>query len=326
MIMRFAGVLLLMLAGQPAVADAGAAPYAKVAKYRGDALAAVSLTFDDGYPGQVETAIPILDARGFRATFFVHTDNVKLTWAANWDAWRAAAEKGHEVGSHSKSHLRLTQVKSPRLLRSEIEGSADLIEQQVGVRPISFAYPFSDSNAALRRHVLDAYILDRSNCRIWGGDGFAADNGIRQIEQAVEKGSWFVCMMHGVDEVTFQPITGTAFAGIVAYLDAHRDTVWTDTYGNVGRYIRERALANVKFRSVTDAGFDVRLQLPEREPRVELLTVPLTLMIALEGHKGTEIKAYCLDKQQPTAISRDGSYVLVDVVPDGQWIQVFWGH
>jgi len=127
-------------------------------------------------------AIPLFDAHGLHGTFFVHTDNIKSTWASTWKAWKVAAAHGHEVGSHTKTHSDLAQVQNARQLRNEIDGSADMIEQNIGICPISFAYPFSASYDAVRRQVRSVYLLDRSDCRMWGGQGFGADDGTRYIE------------------------------------------------------------------------------------------------------------------------------------------------
>ena len=315
----------LYLAGA-AFASESQRPYVKLARFKGDALCAVSLTFDDGYPSQIEKAIPIFDKYGLHATFFIHTDNIKDTWASSWDAWRDAAATGHEVGSHTKTHVDLTQVSIARKLRNEIEGSADLIEQRLGIRPISFAYPFSASNDTIERQVRAVYLLDRSDCRMWGGEGFGVDTGIGNIEQAAEKGTWFYCMMHGIDEVSFRPITATALEGIAAYLAEHRDTIWTDTYGNVGRYIQERTHTDFKFRDVTHESFEVRLSLSDDLPFRESLTMPLTLMVALDGRDGNLVKAYRGDESLPVLVSRDGKYVMFEALPDGEWNQIFWGN
>jgi peptidoglycan/xylan/chitin deacetylase (PgdA/CDA1 family) len=315
----------ILMAGSVLASEIVEPPYVSVAKFQGNAAAAVSLTFDDAYPGQIEKAIPILDAKGLRATFFVHTDNVKSSWVSNWDAWRAAAANGHEVGSHTKSHLMLTQVRHTRQLRNEIVGSADLIAQQMGgVRPISFAYPFSDFNDSVQRQVRNAYLLDRADCRMWGGEGFDADSGIRTIEQAVKKKSWFYCMMHGVDEASFRPITSKAFAGIVAYLAQHQDSIWTDTYGNVGRYIKERTVADIKIKDVSPESFSVRLLVPADEPSRESLTVPLTVMVALDGREAASVRAVRKSESLKVSLSRGGDDVMLNVIPDGEWITVIW--
>jgi len=325
--MRRGWCLLLGLSvGLSAMANDIARPYVKIAKFKGDAVCAVSLTFDDGFPSQIEKALPILDKHGLLATFFLHTDNVKDSWSANWDAWRSAAATGHEIGSHTKEHLDLVHVTSARQLRSEIKGSADLIGQRLGIRPISFAYPFSSSNDKVEREVREVYLFDRSDCRIWGGEGFDADVGVMTIKKAVEKEEWFFSMMHGVDDVSFRPITESDFAKIVEYLAANRDTIWTDTYASVGRYIREKMYAEFKFREVTRRSFELRVALPNDVPHRELLTVPLTIMVALDGRDWQLMKAYQGDDAIPVSVTRNGKYAILDVVPDGEWVQVFWGN
>ena len=319
-------LVIVLLMGRTVSAVEEQRPYVEVARFQGDALAAVSMTFDDAFPSQIEKAIPLYDKYGLHATFFVHTDNIKSTWASTWDAWKVAAATGHEVASHSKTHPNLTQVKSARRRRSEIKGSADLIEQNIGIRPISFAYPFSAANDAVQRQVRDVYLFDRSDCRMWGGQGFGADTGIRNIEQAVKNGTWFYCMMHGVDEVSFRPITAKALAGIIAYLAAHRDTIWTETYGTVGCYVRERTLADLKYKAVSTTSFEVRLVLPKDVASADKLTIPLTLLIALDEHNGAATKAYRGGAEVPATLSRDGKSILVDVIPDGTWTKVVWGQ
>ncbi len=326
MIQRKWCLLLGLSIALSAIADEVARPYVKIAKFRGDARCAVSLTFDDAFPSQIEKAIPILDKHGLHATFFLHTDNVKDSWASNWDAWRVAAVAGHEVGSHTKTHPNLTHIRTARQLRSEIEGSADSIEQRVGIRPISFSYPFSAATDAVERQVREVYLFDRSDCRMWGGEGFGADTGIKTIEKSLEKEEWFFCMLHGVDEVSFRPITATALAGIVEYLAANRDMIWTETYGTVGRYLREKTQADIRFRQVTGSAFQIRVTLPADLRFRDSLTVPLTLMVALDGRDCGLVKAYCGDDVVPVSASRDGKYAIFDVVPGGEWVQFFWGN
>jgi peptidoglycan/xylan/chitin deacetylase (PgdA/CDA1 family) len=317
-------ILAIWLTLWPLVSNAR--PYVKLARFRGDAKAAVSITFDDGYPGQVDRAIPILNEHDLRATFFLHTDNIKDSWSANWDAWKSAIEEGHEVGSHSKTHPDLTHIRNSRRLRDEIEGSADLIEQKLGVRPVSFAYPFSADNDVVRREVLRVYPLDRSNCRIWGGDTFSVEDAVRNIDQAVEKGEWFYSMLHGVDEKTFSQISSSVFEGIVAYLDKNRDTIWTDTYGAVGLYMMARRLTEIRFKDIEKDSFCVRLSLPEDVTHYDRLTIPLTVMVELGAQDGSLAKVYCDDRELPSSVSTDGKFLLFECIPDGSWVQINWGE
>ena len=300
-------------------------PYIQFTEFKGDAIAAISMTFDDGLPSQLKKAIPILDKHGLNATFFIHTDNIKPTWASTWDAWLPVVKSGHEVGSHTKSHPALSELSNSRRIRDEIEGSADLIEQKLGVRPISFAYPFSDVNDVIRRKVRDEYFIDRDSCRMWGGAEFTAADGIESIEKAVEKGAWLYCMMHGVDDSSFRSIVEKEFAGIVEYLAENRETIWTDTYSNIGLYTRERILVDLKLKNICKGGFMLRLDIPKDVRFRKYMNKPLTLKIDLDGRDVKLVKVYQDDKVVMTSIARDGKSFLMDIIPDSKWVQVYWG-
>src|SRR5207249_12279244 len=61
--------------------------------------AAVSLTFDDARPIHLDVAVPELNKRHLRGTFFVPVS--KLT---RLDDWRKVLLQGQEIGNHSLSH------------------------------------------------------------------------------------------------------------------------------------------------------------------------------------------------------------------------------
>src|SRR5690606_41321149 len=86
--------LVLAGAGPAAADDAFAWPQGQ--------RAAVSLSYDDTLPTQLDVAIPALDRHGLKGSFY-------LTLAAEpmrerLDAWRAAARNGHALGNHSLLH------------------------------------------------------------------------------------------------------------------------------------------------------------------------------------------------------------------------------
>jgi peptidoglycan-N-acetylglucosamine deacetylase len=72
--------------------------------------AAVSLTFDDGLRSHREIVLPMLEARGLRATFYVNPvgseDDPRLAvpWIDRLGLWREATAAGHEIGNHSLLH------------------------------------------------------------------------------------------------------------------------------------------------------------------------------------------------------------------------------
>ncbi|HEX8742087.1 MAG TPA: polysaccharide deacetylase family protein [Thermoleophilaceae bacterium] len=142
--------------------------------YRGlparEALAApgggrvVAITFDDAYRSVLELAKPILDRHGMRASVYVPTDwagrEEPMRWPGidqwlggphereltcmTWDQLGSLERDGWEVGSHTRSHPRLSRVEDDGALRDELEGSRRACEAALGRPCESIAYPYGD--------------------------------------------------------------------------------------------------------------------------------------------------------------------------------------
>ena len=122
---------------------------------------AVSLTFDDGCTSHYSLGIPVLNERGFKGTFFIVTDYVD-----DWDAWRDAANMGHEIGSHTMTHPYLTTLSLSQVW-DEMEGAKTEIDAQItSQKCLSFAYPFGDLNSNVESIAQNVYIGARG---IWCG-------------------------------------------------------------------------------------------------------------------------------------------------------------
>lgn len=71
---------------------------------------AISLSFDDGLPSHLDLAIPQLDRRGLRGTFYLNPrghedgDSRRPSWADWLAQWHRAHAAGHELGNHSLAH------------------------------------------------------------------------------------------------------------------------------------------------------------------------------------------------------------------------------
>ncbi len=125
---------------------------------------AVALTFDDGFVNFLSHAAPVLSASGLPYTIFVATNHVggRNNWGGrtqpgipdlplmSWSDLAALAGHGMSVGAHTRSHPDLTTLNDASLM-DELAGSADDVEQHLGIRPLSFAYPFGAWNARVRR-------------------------------------------------------------------------------------------------------------------------------------------------------------------------------
>jgi hypothetical protein len=64
---------------------------------------AVSLTFDDGTPNQLQKVVPALDEFGLRGTFYLTPRGAN--WRERLAPWVDVAAAGHEIGNHTLSHI-----------------------------------------------------------------------------------------------------------------------------------------------------------------------------------------------------------------------------
>ena len=129
----------------------------------GPSRAAVAITFDDANANVFELAYPVLAEVGAPATVFVPTrypsTDECLAWPGldhwigtryerelrcmSWTQLGELAANGWEVGSHTVSHPRLTQLDDARLLE-ELRDSRRSCEDRLGYPCRAIAYPYGD--------------------------------------------------------------------------------------------------------------------------------------------------------------------------------------
>jgi peptidoglycan/xylan/chitin deacetylase (PgdA/CDA1 family) len=121
----------------------------------------VHITFDDGFTCVLEHAAPILEDHRFPATMFALSD--KLGSVNDWMTCRGYPERtilsadglkslesaGFTIGSHTRTHARLTDL-SPEDAVDEITVSRSRLEEQLGHAIDFFAYPFGAFNQSVR--------------------------------------------------------------------------------------------------------------------------------------------------------------------------------
>lgn len=121
------------------------------------------VTFDDAYRS-VLAALPPLESLGVRATVFASPafadeggvvdpgavgEEGEETRSLDWDGLAGVAERGHEVGSHSLTHARLTELSDAELAQ-ELVVSRERLEVRLG-RPCRYvAYPHGDHDRRVR--------------------------------------------------------------------------------------------------------------------------------------------------------------------------------
>ena len=118
---------------------------------------AVALTFDDGFANFAIEAAPLLLHNALPATVFVVTDRVGQDnrWRGSsegvpslplmdWETLGRLRQQGVSMGAHTRTHPRLTDAKTD--LVGELRGSAEVLERELGERPVGFAYPYGAFN------------------------------------------------------------------------------------------------------------------------------------------------------------------------------------
>lgn len=104
----------------------------------------VVLTFDDAARSHYDVARPILQARGFGATFFISEG---WDFATNkrdsmtWEQIRALHDAGFEIGNHTLGHQAVADGAALEALPAQLAGIAERCREHGIPAPTSFAYP-----------------------------------------------------------------------------------------------------------------------------------------------------------------------------------------
>ena len=110
------------------------------------------ITFDDGYDDGYTYALPILQAHGYSATFYVIPGRFDKTAFLTSDHVRALAAAGMDIGDHTLNHVSLGK-RALAAVEYQVAAAAARIAQVTGQWPSSFAYPFGRMSPAARQGV-----------------------------------------------------------------------------------------------------------------------------------------------------------------------------
>jgi len=227
--------------------------------------AAVSLTFDDARPSQLDNGIPILDKYGIQATFYVVPGNMEQ----RADEWKQAAAEGHELGNHSLTHPctgnfafasdKALEGYTLEAMARELDEANRRIQEIAGVRPKTFAYPcgqtFVGRGLDTRSYV--PLVAERFLAgRLWlsedannpafcdlaqvlgmesDGKSFAEIKTL--IDKAVQDGSWLVLAGHDIGPPARQTTLATTLEAFCQYARNHTDEIWVAPVQEVAGYI-----------------------------------------------------------------------------------------
>ena len=237
-------------------------------KWPNGAKAAVSLAYDDALNSQLDTALPVLNRYGLKASFYLQLSNpsVNLRMAE----WRRAALDGHELGNHTLfhqcsasaaerdwvlahrdlDHVSVAQVKDQAIVANTMLYAID------GRRERTFTAPCGDLKADGQEY-LPAIAAEFVAIKAGSGSGVAASMQeldpyavpvlapvgltgkqlIDIVKLAASRGTMVNFTFHGIGG-DYLVESAQAHQELVAYLAEHRDLYWTDTFLNIMRHVK----------------------------------------------------------------------------------------
>lgn len=164
----------------------------------------VALTFDDGPSSSLTPqALDILKRNNAHATFFVLGENAER----NKPILARAAAEGHEIGSHTYSHIKMTSVSDDRICR-ELERTNAAIQEATGRLPQVMRPPYGAVNARLVDMVYQNYgmssVLWDVDTRDWQHPG--VDVVVQRAVGGAKPGS--VILLHDIHASTLAAVEG----------------------------------------------------------------------------------------------------------------------
>ena len=242
-------------------------------------LAALSLTFDDSRDVHLDVAVPELNKRHLRATFFLIVSKTTRI-----DDWRRVQLQGHEIGNHTVSHEHAADL-SKAGEELQIEDARKFLDSNFNSDIITFAYPYAEVSPGLM------YWAKRYDFAARGGRGDGSAVYIESdvlpdwynlpsqpsytrydaatykgwIDKALSLKAWTTLQIHGIGDPStgFEPIPRNTF---IAFLDdvraAEARGLWVAPFGEVAAYFRAQKILEAVQPQVTTGEQKFKWQTP----------------------------------------------------------------
>lgn len=202
----------------------------------------LSITFDDGLRHAAEVACELLEPHRMPATFYVVTGWVEPMRAAvrepcnvgrshgDWRLWRQVHGSGHEVGSHTFSHVNAGGKKAmlmPWSIGSEIEQSFADLQREVPQSSYTISMPWNAATARSERHVRrrfsgcrlgarlaynDLDNMNRFRLESWAPSPTTSDADLERAVTAIPENGWLILQFHSFDDEGWEPVTRARFS------------------------------------------------------------------------------------------------------------------
>jgi peptidoglycan/xylan/chitin deacetylase (PgdA/CDA1 family) len=259
--------LLGLLSGPSALAQSPGPSY----PWPGGARAALSLSFDDARPSQVDVGAPLLDRHQVKATFFAIPGAVEQ----RRDGWKKVVASGHEIGNHSLDHpctgnfpwARAKAIEDYTLegMSRQMSDANRRLRELLGVTPESFAYPcgqtfvgrgldtrstvplvagmFVAGRGWLGEGPNDPAFCDLAQLLGMEMDGKDFEQVRPLLDQAREAGAWLVLAGHEIGPEGYQTTRVAMLERLLPFVRDPANGFWVAPVGAVARHIRQHRAA-----------------------------------------------------------------------------------
>lgn len=217
---------------------------------------AVSLTFDDGMPSQLERAVPLLKDHGLTGTFYINPRGDD--WKSKLEPWRAVAQAGHEIGNHTVNHPCSCAFKEQREggleqmtlddIETEIaEGKRRIMAAIPEQKACTFCYPCYHAHVG-EGPTRQSYVpivagyhpagrgkgdygnhpvtADLHHLYSFPVERYAASEMIGLIEEYAAQGRWTILTFHGI-HAGHLSVADVDFIGVCKHLQINKNRLWT---------------------------------------------------------------------------------------------------
>ncbi|MCE5345178.1 MAG: glycoside hydrolase family 3 C-terminal domain-containing protein [Bacteroidales bacterium] len=229
---------------------------------------ALSLSFDDARLSQVDNGIPLFDKYGVKATFYVSPSNM----AQRLDGWKKAVSNGHDIGNHTLVHPctvnygwpqdRALENYSLQKMKTELDSASTIIENLLGIHPVSFAYPcgqsfvgkgintksyvpivasmFETGRGWLNERPNNPVYCEMSQLNGMELDGKSFDQIKILIESAAKSGQWLILAGHEINNGGSQTSLISTIEAICQYASDPANGIWIDNVHNIAAYVKKK--------------------------------------------------------------------------------------
>jgi len=248
--------------------------------------------------------------------------------------WQALFDGRYvDLANHSKSHSIRYKTDNPTTaqLEEDITGGYDALKTMFPNQQIlAFAAPWTQSPTAALTEMKKNHYANRN-----GGNGFVdanpteeimynlpgyvvlhedtADELNAKIDTAIANEQWFIHLMHGVGEGTYN-IDKDVCAEHFAYIGSKSADVWTGSLNEVTKYIYERQNSQLKYNWIREKAISISLTDTMDDT---LFDFPLTVKVNVPSG-WTRARVWANGEVSTVNVVAEGgkNYVYINAVPD----------